>query len=72
MTAADLAVKYILDRIQTDPDLAWYMLHTEAMHLCCVAEAERLGKPIEEVELERLRRPLAFPPFFRPYYGMPN
>lgn len=54
MTAADQAVKYILDRIQTDPDLrrvAGPM--TETFHLLCVAEAEFSGARLDQVEAKR-------------------
>lgn len=43
------AVRYLLDRIQTDPDLRYHMLHTQAMALLCAAEASHLGKSWVEV-----------------------
>lgn len=48
------AVKYVLDRIQRDPDLRDYMLGTQAFALLIAAEAERLGVPAAEVEARRL------------------
>ena len=55
-TAADQAVKYILDRIQTDPDLRYYMgSMTESFRLLCLAEAEFTGKRLDQVEAERKR-----------------
>jgi hypothetical protein len=48
------AVKYALDRTQTDPDFRWVCgWGTEAFHRLCVAEAEHLGKPLEEIEKTR-------------------
>lgn len=54
--AAHAAVKYILDRIQTDPDLYYYCgFGTQSFHLLTVAEAARTGRPLAEVEKERQR-----------------
>lgn len=56
MTAADVAVRYILDRIQTDPDLYYYAgRFTQTFYLLCAAEAEFTGKPIDDVEKYRDR-----------------
>jgi hypothetical protein len=53
---ADRAVKYLLDRVQHDPDLRYYCgPGTQAWHLLCWAEAARTGEPIEKVEAERAR-----------------
>jgi len=50
------AVKYALDRSQTDPDFHWVCgWGSEAFHRLCVAEAAYLGKPLEEIERERKR-----------------
>ena len=43
-TAADKAVAYILRRVERDPNFRHYMLCTEALRLCLVAQAEREGK----------------------------
>lgn len=56
MTAADQAVRYILDRIQTDPDFYWVSgPMTQTFHLLCVAESEFTGKRLDQVEAERSR-----------------
>jgi hypothetical protein len=48
------AVKYALDRIQTDADFGYHAgVGTEVFHRLCVAEAAFLGKPLEEIEAER-------------------
>jgi hypothetical protein len=48
------AVKYVLDRSQTDPDLGYYLgPGTQAFYLLCKAEAAHLGKPLQEVEAQR-------------------
>lgn len=52
---ADRAVKYLLDRIQYDNNLRYYMLGTEAMALLVEAEAARLGLPYAQVNAERHR-----------------
>jgi hypothetical protein len=50
------AVKYVLDRSQTDPDLGYYIgPGTQAFYLLCKAEAAHTGKPLEQVERERGR-----------------
>lgn len=51
--SADRAVKYLLDRVQHDANLRWYMLHTQAYQLLLDAEAARRGMSPEAVELER-------------------
>lgn len=52
--AAHAAVKYLLDRIQTDPDLYYYCgAGTQSFHLLTIAEALRTGRPLIEVEAER-------------------
>ena len=43
-TAADKAVAYILTRVERDPNFRHYMLGTEGLRLCLVAQAEREGK----------------------------
>jgi len=58
MTPADVAVAYMLGRIQEDPDLRHVMLHTEAFHKLCIAEASRKrfmapGETAEQVETRR-------------------
>lgn len=48
------AVKYVLDRSQTDPDLGYYLgPGMQAFYLLCKAEAAYLGKPLAEVEAQR-------------------
>ena len=54
LSPADAAVKYLLDRIQHDPDLRWLMLHSEAFYLLCAAEAARTGETLEVVEARRV------------------
>ncbi len=50
------AVKYALDRSQTDPDLGYYLgPGTQAFYLLCKAEAAHLGQPLAEIEKERRR-----------------
>lgn len=50
------AVKYVLDRSQTDPDLGYYLgPGMQAFYLLCKAEAAHLGRPLAEVEKERRR-----------------
>jgi hypothetical protein len=46
-------VTYMLDRIQHDSDLRYLMLHTQAFHLLCQAEAARTGESLEQVEVRR-------------------
>ena len=53
LAPADRAVKYLLDRIQQDANLRWYMLDTQALALMCEAEAFRLGKEIETISESR-------------------
>jgi len=53
LSAADQAVKYLLDRIQFDADLRYLMLDTEAFALLCRAEAERRGESGEVVQERR-------------------
>ncbi len=49
------AVKYALDRSQTDPDFRWVCgWGTEAFHRLCNAEAAYLDKPLEEIERQRM------------------
>lgn len=50
---ADLAVKYVLDRVQTDPDLYYHMVDTEAWEQLTASEAERLGLDVEDVRRQR-------------------
>lgn len=56
-TAGDLAieaVKYALDRIQVDPDLAHVIdPFTQLFHLLCRAEAAHRGQPLEDVKDDR-------------------
>lgn len=47
------AVRYALDRAQTDPDFRHYMLDTEAHHRLVAAEAAYLGRDVAEVMAER-------------------
>lgn len=56
-TAGDLAIQavtYALDRIQTDPDLAYVVdPFTELFHRLCLAEAAHKGQPLEDVKDDR-------------------
>lgn len=49
------AIKYVLDRIQTDPDLRHHMLHTQAMALLCAAEACEKGRRWIDVLNDRVK-----------------
>lgn len=50
------AVKYALDRSQTDPDFGYYCgPGTQVFYLLVQAEAEHLGRPLADVEAERAR-----------------
>lgn len=50
------AVKYVLDRSQTDPDLGYYLgPGMQAFYLLCKAEAAHLGKSLQEVEAQRCK-----------------
>lgn len=50
------AVRYVLDRAQTDPNLGYYLgPGTEAFHRLCRAEALATGRAIADVERERGR-----------------
>lgn len=52
--AAHAAVKYLLDRIRTDPDLYYYCgVGTQVFHLLTIAEAERADRPLADVEAQR-------------------
>lgn len=46
-TTADRAVKYVLDRVQTDPDLYYLMVDSEAWEQLTAAEAELLGVDVQ-------------------------
>lgn len=41
--AAKDAIRYVLDRVQTDSDFRWVMMHTESMDRLVTAEAIILG-----------------------------
>jgi hypothetical protein len=48
------AIAYTLDRIQVDPDVRYYCgFGTELFYQLVQAEADYLGKPLEEIEAER-------------------
>lgn len=48
------AVKYMLDRIQDNPDVRYYCgFGTQMFYLLIRAEAAELGKPLAEVEVAR-------------------
>jgi hypothetical protein len=50
------AVKYTLDRSQTDPDLGYYLgPGMQAFFLLCKAEAAFSGQPLADVEAGRRR-----------------
>lgn len=56
LTTAEIAVRYILNRRQTDPDLGYLIgSMTESFDLLCRAEAETTGKPLNEVASARRR-----------------
>lgn len=51
--AAETAVRHILLRLQRDPRLAYYFdPFTESFELLTAAEAERLGRPVEDYRKE--------------------
>lgn len=50
-----LGIKYLLDRLQEDPDVMWYCgPGTETFRRLCMAEAAYLGCPLKEVEKARM------------------
>lgn len=50
------AVKYALNRAQTDADFGYQAgWGTEVFRRLCLAEAAHLGRPFEEIERERRR-----------------
>lgn len=54
LTKADEAVKYVLDRAQTDADLGYLIgPGTQTFEMLCAAEAARTGEPIEAVKAKR-------------------
>ena len=60
LSPADRAVKYLLDRLQRDPDLRWFCGPlTQSFRMLCEAEAARLGLDVESV-IEK-RRNLLIP-----------
>lgn len=60
------AVLYILRRIQTDPNVRYYLgPGSQAMYLLCQAEAEITGEPLELIERERSK-------FLRPHDDVPD
>lgn len=57
LSAADQAVKYLLDRIQLDPNLRYYCGNgTESFALLVAAEAARTGETVEAVKDRRCVR----------------
>jgi hypothetical protein len=49
------AVKHVLDQIQENPDVRYYCgWGTQIFYLLIRAEAAHLGKPLEEIENERM------------------
>lgn len=54
------ALRYMLDQIQLNPDLMYYLRHTEAHRRMIAAEAAYVGRPFKELESERQqdRQPL--------------
>jgi hypothetical protein len=56
LSPADQAVKYLLDRVQHDPDLRWLCgVGTQSFRLLILAEAARTGETEEAVLLRRRR-----------------
>lgn len=53
-TQAEQAVAYILQRVVNDRNFSWYMIGTESLQLCLLAEAQRTDKTEVEVEKELL------------------
>lgn len=54
LVLAQSAIKYALDRVQTDPDFAYYMLHTATHEKLVAAEASILGKdPAKHIKERR-------------------
>lgn len=50
------AVKYFLDRLQTDPDVYWFCgPGTQVFSLMCEAEAAHLGRDVEQVKTARMQ-----------------
>ena len=50
LTKAEDAVRYILGRVATDVNFAWYMFGTESLARCMAAESERTGRTREDIE----------------------
>jgi hypothetical protein len=50
LSPSQAAVQYLLQRIQVDANLRWYMLGTEAFALLCNAYAQRCGKSVDDVK----------------------
>lgn len=54
LSPADRAVKYLLNRIQSDADLRWVCgWGTQSFALLCEAEAARTGESVDDVERRR-------------------
>jgi hypothetical protein len=49
------AVRHVLNRVQTDPEFRWHMLHTESLDRLIKAEAAHKGVPEQEVRAKRER-----------------
>lgn len=49
------AVRYALNRVQTDPEFRWHMLHTETFERLVLAESAYTGRPKEEVSEARMQ-----------------
>lgn len=47
------AVRYTLNRAQTEPEFRWHMLHTEALERLIRAEAAYTGRSEDEVRAAR-------------------
>jgi hypothetical protein len=43
------AIRYVLNRVQSDPEFRWHMDHTEAHAQLIAAEAEFVGMTVEAV-----------------------
>jgi hypothetical protein len=53
-TAAEQAVSHILRRVVNDRNFSWYLIGTESLRKCLVAEAARLGSTDEAVEVQMI------------------
>lgn len=49
MALAEIAVRYLLQRLRHDADLRHHLLHTEALHKLLLADSLRTGAPAKDM-----------------------